>query len=363
MQGQIAKHRDTLAYHKFINGSEYIHVSVPSMPVNYHVFKFKMKKDNKLKVVLANNRLPDFARKTIDEVSERESHSNNQVIGAINGDFFSYKNGELEGFQVSNNQIIYAHDSKIKFGVNIDKRNRISLDSVYFKGQLKTKNAKYSITGVNTFKYNAAKESIVLYDSHMSFDSIQPKNHSLVLIEKRGKRYRFIKKLDTLPSILSDNNFVLALNRANVENIIMQLKQQKSFKIDLDLVNNKTKKELKLANHISGGVPLVVNGVNVSSDLSENSDSYRNKVHPRTAIGINSIDNSVVWIVVDGRSDVSRGVNYRELAQLFIENNSTDALNLDGGGSSALWLYGDIKNVPSDKNGARPCLNYLLLSN
>ena len=50
------------------------------------------------------------------------------------------------------------------------------------------------------------------------------------------------------------------------------------------------------------------------------------------------------------------------MAQLFIENNCTDALNLDGGGSSALWLHGEIKNQPSDKEGPRPCLNYLLLS-
>ncbi|MDL5514938.1 phosphodiester glycosidase family protein [Arenibacter sp. M-2] len=361
LHAQIVKERDTLDRQTFADGSEYIHVNVPSMPLQYYVYKFKMSKKNKLNAVFANNRLPDLKRETIEMVSNRETTADNTVMAAINGDFFSYKNGEVEGFQVSNNQIVYAHIDKMKFGVNIDKKNYIRLDSVYFKGELKTKQSNYALTGVNTIKYNEAEQSIILYDSHIDFDSIQPKNHTLVLIKKHRRKFSYVNVLKSLPNDLGDKDYILALNMPNTESIIAELEQQRLFKINLRLVNKRTARALKLSSHISGGVPLVVKGRNVIKNKETISGS-RGGIHPRTALGVNAKDNTVVWIVVDGRSDSSKGVNYKELSQLFLENNCTDALNLDGGGSSALWLLGEIKNTPSDKNGARPCLNYLLLS-
>ncbi|MEO0558780.1 MAG: phosphodiester glycosidase family protein [Bacteroidota bacterium] len=57
--------------------------------------------------------------------------------------------------------------------------------------------------------------------------------------------------------------------------------------------------------------------------------------NPRSAIGVDS-DGRVWLVVVDGRQPDSRGVTLPELAALMAALGARDALNLDGGGSSAM---------------------------
>ena len=53
-------------------------------------------------------------------------------------------------------------------------------------------------------------------------------------------------------------------------------------------------------------------------------------------------------IVADGRQDgYSKGMTLQELQQLFVDYGAVTAMNLDGGGSSELWLNGEILNKPS----------------
>lgn len=81
---------------------------------------------------------------------------------------------------------------------------------------------------------------------------------------------------------------------------------------------------------------------------------------PRTAVGFAG---SNVWlVVVDGRQpDRSIGMSHHELAELMLELGCTDAVNLDGGGSSTLWFDGRIRNVPSTGT-PRPVGNALVLT-
>ena len=74
--------------------------------------------------------------------------------------------------------------------------------------------------------------------------------------------------------------------------------------------------------------------------------------HPRTAIGITENDD-IVFLVVDGRMpSYSNGASITDLALLMMEYGVTDALNLDGGGSSTLAIVEEgsviIKNTPCD---------------
>jgi hypothetical protein len=68
---------------------------------------------------------------------------------------------------------------------------------------------------------------------------------------------------------------------------------------------------------------------------------------PRTAVA-RLVDGKVLFIVVDGRSAASRGVTLSELADVLLNLGATDAVNLDGGGSSAMVVNGAVVNVPSD---------------
>ncbi|MHB8994181.1 MAG: phosphodiester glycosidase family protein [Armatimonadota bacterium] len=68
--------------------------------------------------------------------------------------------------------------------------------------------------------------------------------------------------------------------------------------------------------------------------------------HPRTMIGYN--DREIIIAVVDGRQPGwSVGMTYHEQALLMQRLGCTDALNLDGGGSTTCWVGGKVVNQPS----------------
>jgi Phosphodiester glycosidase len=83
--------------------------------------------------------------------------------------------------------------------------------------------------------------------------------------------------------------------------------------------------------------------------------------HPRTAIGVDR-DGRVWLLVVDGRQpQLSSGMNFAEMQALGRRLNLTDLLNLDGGGSTTLWVQGTILNSPSDATGPRKVSDALLV--
>ncbi len=68
-------------------------------------------------------------------------------------------------------------------------------------------------------------------------------------------------------------------------------------------------------------------------------------VQPRSAIGYTK-DNMLILMVVDGRQVDSRGVYLEELALLMNQFKCVEALNLDGGGSSAMVADSRLLNRP-----------------
>ena len=87
--------------------------------------------------------------------------------------------------------------------------------------------------------------------------------------------------------------------------------------------------------------------------------------HPRTAAGL--AGNTLLLVVIDGRARESAGVTFAELATLLKDLGCTDAVNLDGGGSSTMWTrHHGVVNHPSDNRkfdhaGERPVHNALYL--
>jgi len=84
------------------------------------------------------------------------------------------------------------------------------------------------------------------------------------------------------------------------------------------------------------------------------------KRHPRTCLC--TTDDSVVFITIDGRSKNAHGMNLYEVQDFLNSLKCIDAINLDGGGSTTMWIKDKgIVNNPSDKKGERPVANALLI--
>jgi exopolysaccharide biosynthesis protein len=83
--------------------------------------------------------------------------------------------------------------------------------------------------------------------------------------------------------------------------------------------------------------------------------------HPRTAVS-KLKDGKFLMITVDGRSESSGGIGLDDLAALLLELGATDAMNLDGGGSTTMFLDGKVVNHPSDKEGERKVSDALIVT-
>lgn len=109
----------------------------------------------------------------------------------------------------------------------------------------------------------------------------------------------------------------------------------------------------------------------ILNNTKENLDSgeFNTLRHPRSAIGIKP-NGKVILLTVDGRNENSAGMSLFELAKIMDWLGCTSAINLDGGGSTALWVSGasenGIVNYPTDNKkwdheGARKVANVILL--
>lgn len=117
-------------------------------------------------------------------------------------------------------------------------------------------------------------------------------------------------------------------------------------------------------NAISGNVLIVEAGVSSRDDPHP----YFTNQHPRTAIGLDESGQTLILVVVDGRQPgYSEGASIPELAEILIRYGAYTALNLDGGGSSALVMadksgYPMLLNVPIHTSlpyRERPVANHL----
>ena len=100
--------------------------------------------------------------------------------------------------------------------------------------------------------------------------------------------------------------------------------------------------------------------INITSEEEVFFNTPVDGVQPRSAIGYR-LNGDIVIIVVDGRQVDSRGVYLEELAILMSQFNCHEALNLDGGGSSALIIDKKLVNRPIGLNTQREVMSSIAI--
>jgi len=117
------------------------------------------------------------------------------------------------------------------------------------------------------------------------------------------------------------------------------------------------------ATDVIGGAGLLVRDGQFVEGWSEETFAagFEEHRHPRTMIGTRE-DGSVWLVAVDGRQpQLSAGMTLGELQELARRLRLANAVNLDGGGSTTMWVDGDLVNSPSDPTGARDVSDALLV--
>lgn len=108
--------------------------------------------------------------------------------------------------------------------------------------------------------------------------------------------------------------------------------------------------------YIVNGTPVLIFRGEIVPDFTIEKvlTSFLEKRHPRTAVGIKS-DGHWIFVMVEGRNpEISLGMNMQELASFMHSLGCVYALNLDGGGSSALYYDGQVRNYCSGEDDDSP---------
>ena len=142
-------------------------------------------------------------------------------------------------------------------------------------------------------------------------------------------------------------------------------------KINADLLENfsgnpatssKRFKKWKVKTAIGGGPVLVLDGaINISNDNERKfAGKSKDNLEPRTAIGYTK-DNKIIVFVCEGRSIDAAGLSLPAMASIMRDLGCTEAMNLDGGGSSCMLINGKVTNTPSSKGVQREVPSVFLI--
>lgn len=102
--------------------------------------------------------------------------------------------------------------------------------------------------------------------------------------------------------------------------------------------------------HIISGGPYLVRNSQIFVDTKEEKLSAISGKNPRSAIGYTS-DGNFIIAAIDGREGSSVGLTLNELAYFMKSLGCVNAINLDGGGSTVMYVNGKIVNNPPQPGG------------
>jgi hypothetical protein len=339
-------------------GLDYTHSRTGAGPFSIHV----------LKIDRSNAQFrftTSLARKTIlglEPLSEQVNtldQSGCTPLAAVNGDFFVIRPGPYQGdplgLQILDGELISSPGTAC-FWLDQGQQPHIAQVQADFRVTWPD-----SVSIPFDLNQELAQDRAVLYTPAMGHCTrtdqglelvLEPDQDSRWLPLKPGQTYRSrIVSVNQEPnSVIPSDKLVLSLSPA-VAGTVKTVTPGTVLSLSLKTHPDLTGVEIAL-----GGGPLLVR--------SETKETFppNQPRHPRTAIGWNA--RHYFLVVVDGRQEgLSVGMSLSELADLMLELECTDAMNLDGGGSSTLWLAGHIMNSPSDRQERRIANGLILLHN
>lgn len=318
-----------------------------------------------LKLVTSNpvtSVVPELAGKTVYDakgdgrgtVSQLVKDTN--ALAAINGDFFPFT-GDPLGLMVKEGQFLSLPNPKrasFAWGPN---------GSVFgfskFSGSAVTDNG--TAIEINGFNEECQENRVTLNSPDAGLSKSKSPCTTVILKVDGGRLSPSTQIGATVVASSSDGaNMPLKAGQFTLVaqgNRMSQLSELKAGQ-RLTLKLNTTGFDWeKLDNAIGGGPLLIRNGeIYVDSESEGFDKAFSDARHPRTAVG-RTTEGDLLFVAIDGRQKMSVGATLQEEAQILKNLGCRDAINLDGGGSTCMNIFGLNMSRPSDKGGERPVAN------
>ena len=297
-------------------------------PVKLNIIEADMNVNPKIKVepVLASATLSRKA--SITAMARR----NNSLV-AVNGAFFLPQTGCPLGTMMVDKKLYTGPVfNRVAMGIFDDG---FKMDRVKLNANLKCGWHNIKIDNINQPRMSVAY-TLCYTPDWGTMAPVTPKN-GLQVVVSDGKVISITKQRSPIPL----NGFVLVGPATNL------LPLKINDKVELDV---KTLPAWENVNHIISGGPYLVKDGQVYVDIQDQKLLAIGGRNPRTAIGYTK-DNRFIMITADGREGSSIGMTLKELAYYMKQLGCVNAMNLDGGGSTVMYVKGAIANKPPVQGG------------
>ncbi len=304
---------------------------------------------------------------TVRSVATRKTEPGRYHIAGINGDFFATSGevGTPTHACVSNGQIATAISYSAPHFVISDKMTPWCECSTFPTVSMSVNGgAAIGINKINGKRYT--NELTLINDKMGKYTHTSAGGMEIALELAEGETWGINKtvKMKVVGESNANGNMAIPANGAVLSAAGTTVATVEALKagdvvditINQQLNNTGVAYSPNITQMVGGNVYLVADGAVVSQG-----DMAR---HPRTMMGYTKDKKQIIFCVFDGRATTSAGGIYYELADIMIYAGAHWAINIDGGGSSTMYVQNlGIMNSPSDgKERAVSNGSYLVLN-
>lgn len=287
----------------------------------------------------------------ISHVMKRAAAGGMSYLCGVNADFFTFKDGITVGSQVMDGEVLVNQDQDGWCYMGVTRRGLpfISKPAAFVSCVISGKDTIF----VDRINRSHDKDEWAMYTGRYGSSTgsepcpelvLCPTGRTSILSYGKPMRCKPVTLSTTGNCAIPDGCVVLSAPASEAEHLAT-LSHEGRLKVMLD-VDMPGVRSRDIAEMV-GGRPLILSDGKPLDTMGEL--AHLPQLHPRTAVGYSSDRRYLTLMVVDGRSEQSSGMTGRELADAMSEAGCTEALNLDGGGSSSLYTARDgTVNVPSD---------------
>ncbi len=313
---------------KYINGR----------PVKINIVEVNTKLNPNIEIApqLASTNLK--RRATIRTIATR-----NNSIAAVNGTYFKPQTGVPLGTLMINKKV-YTGPIHNRVAMGIGK-NEFKMAQVKFDSTIKAGRNILKIDNIN--QPRMLSTYTLLYTRDWGQTSPTPPKYGVNIAIQNNE----ITTISYGSTIIPENGYVISGPKSKLEPFF----SAKKIKLDI-----KTSPEWENIDHIISGGPYLVKEGQIYVDVTAQKLGSITGKNPRTAIGYTS-NYEFIMVAVDGREHASVGMTLGELARMMKSFGCINAMNLDGGGSTVMYVQGKVVNNPAQKGGI-PISNALTIT-
>jgi len=276
---------------------------------------------------------------TLTNILARESASGDRIVAAVNADFFRMsgqtQEGLMLGTMVAGGELIRTNRQQECFYLTDDRTPGIA--KLEIGGEVRARGWSAPVLGVNC---DAVEDGVTLYTAAWGWSVDGPfavAEFSAGALRSQGQwTGHVVRRLRGNQKRVPTGGEVFMVARGAAAVGAPTLHKADAVSLELAAVGLSSPVQMAV-----GGRVVLVKGGMVAAERSSN-----DRQHPRTAVGYN--EDEIILFTCDGRQPGwSVGLYLDQMAGVLLELGCTEALNLDGGGSTTMIVDGRVGNRPS----------------